>query len=148
MAERLAALVVLIAAGAYIVLALPYPRGVAAKPGAGFFPMIVGAVMLVAGIGFVYETLRHGGTRGGWRDVPFDGKVRVLATAGILAVFCLALPWVGYPAVAFAFVTVMLRALGGSWRLTLTTAAVSAAVSFYVFAKVLEVPLPKGAWFD
>jgi hypothetical protein len=148
MAERLAALVVLIAGGVYVVLALPYPRGVAAKPGAGFFPLIVGAVMIVAGIGFVYEAFRRAPERTGWSDVPFAGRVRVLATAGILAVFCLALPWIGYAAATFAFVTVMLRALDGSWRLTLTTAVVSAGLSYYVFATLLQVPLPKGVWLD
>ena len=146
MAERLAALVVLLAGGAYIVLAQPYPRGVAAKPGPGFFPVIVGVILCVAGIGYVIETFRH---RPASR-APLEpaGRVRVLATSGVLVFFCLALPWAGYVACAFVFVAGMLRALGGSWRLTLVTAAVCAAASHYVFAQLLGVPLPTGAWLD
>lgn len=56
MTDRLAALAVLVAAGAYLAGALPLPRGVAARPGAGFFPLVVGVFFCLAAAGFVLET--------------------------------------------------------------------------------------------
>ena len=146
MTERLAALVVLVAGGVYITLALQYPRGVAARPGAGFFPLVVGVLICLAAVGFVVETFRRVPPRG--NELAPDARRRVLMTSGVLAFFCLALPWIGYTAATFLFVAVMLRALGASWTLTLATAVVSAAASYYLFAVLLTVPLPGGIWFD
>ena len=43
MTERLLALVVVAASGAYLLSAWPLPAGTTARPGAGFFPLAVGA---------------------------------------------------------------------------------------------------------
>ena len=146
MAERLAALVVLVAGGVYIALALQYPRGVAARPGAGFFPLIIGVVICVAAGVFVLETFRRLPARRAEGTLTPEARQRVIATSGVLAFFCLALPWIGYTAAAFVFVGVMLRALGAGWTVTLATAAISAAASYYLFAVLLTVPLPGGIW--
>ena len=146
MTERLAALVVLVAGGVYITLALQYPRGVAARPGAGFFPLVVGVLTCLAAVGFVVETFRRVPPRG--NELAPYARRRVLMTSGVLAFFCLALPWIGYTAATFLFVAVMLRALGAGWTLTLATAVVSAAASYYLFAVLLTVPLPGGLLFE
>ena len=146
MTDRLAALVFLVAGGGYLVLAMPYPRGVAAKPGAGFFPLMVGVFVCLVAVAFVIETFRRVPPRG--EDLPYEARVRVASTAGALIAFCLLLPWAGYPAVTLLFAAAMLRALGASWTVALATAAVSAGASYYLFAKVLSVPLPQGAIFD
>ena len=148
MTERLAALVVLVAGGVYIALATQYPRGVAARPGAGFFPLIVGALLCFAAAAFAVETFRRVRIAGGEEALTRDARTRVLATSGVLMLFCLSLPWIGYAASTFLFVAIMLRALGGSWRLTIATAVVSAAASYYLFAVLLGVPLPGGIWLD
>ena len=63
-----------------------------------------------------------------------------------LVAFCLALPWIGYPVAALAFVTVILRYLGGRWTPALLTGALSSAGSYVLFAVLLDVPLPRGPW--
>ena len=63
-----------------------------------------------------------------------------------LAAFCLILPWVGYPLSAFLFVTVVLRRLGSGWPAAVALGVASAAVSHYLFAVLLDVPLPRGPW--
>ena len=63
-----------------------------------------------------------------------------------LAAFCLALPWVGYPAAALAFVTVVLRCLGSRWTTALLMGALSSAGSYLLFAVLLNVPLPRWFW--
>jgi putative tricarboxylic transport membrane protein len=64
----------------------------------------------------------------------------------VLVAFCLLLPWIGYPLVAFAFVTVLLQRLGSAWRMAAVIGAVTAVASFYVFGVLLDVPLPRGPW--
>ena len=147
MAERLAALVILVAGGVYIALALQYPRGVAARPGAGFFPLIVGVVICVAAGAFALETFRRLPARRTEGLLTREARQRVVVTSGVLAFFCLALPWIGYTAASFVFVAVMLRGLGAGWTVTLATAAISAGVSYYLFAVLLTVPLPGSIWF-
>jgi hypothetical protein len=63
-----------------------------------------------------------------------------------LAAFCLILPWAGYPITAFLFVAVVLRRLGSRWPAAIALGVASAAVSHYLFAVLLEVPLPRGPW--
>jgi putative tricarboxylic transport membrane protein len=146
MTDRLAALAVLVAAGAYLAAALPLPRGVAARPGAGFFPLVVGVLFCLVAAAFVIETFRRPSARAA--TVAANARIRAFSTAGALVGFVLLLPWLGYPAVTFLFVTAMLRALGGSWILALATASAAAAGSYYLFAVLLAVPLPKGVLFD
>jgi ABC-type sugar transport system substrate-binding protein len=70
----------------------------------------------------------------------------VVISVAALVVFCLALPWVGYPVAAFAFVAVVLRYLGGRWWTAVLTGALSSAGSYGLFAVLLDVPLPRGPW--
>jgi hypothetical protein len=71
---------------------------------------------------------------------------RVLISVAALAAFCLALPWVGYPAAAFAFVAIVLHYLGARWTTALLTGVLSSAGSYALFVTFLDVPLPRGPW--
>jgi hypothetical protein len=135
-----------------------------AAPGAGFFPVAAGAFLCATALGLLLRLCRPGpvppgaGTRSGG-EPPGDqaspaepaagagGALRRLgATVVALAGFSLLLPWIGYPVAAFAFVLVLLRALGtGNWTAAALWALGAAAVSYYLFAVLLGVPLPR-AW--
>jgi len=142
---RAVPLVLLVDAGVYLTLALRLPFGAAARPGAGFYPVIVAVFALVVALA---------GTASAFRGVPgaaaeaveldAASRRRVVISVVALVAFCLVLPWVGYPAAAFAFVTVLLRYLGGRWTTALLTGALSAAGSYGLFAMLLDVPLPRG----
>ena len=147
--ERLIALVVLAGGGLYLSQALRLPMGTSARPGAAFFPVaiavfacLVGAVALARS--FVVGPRVHvAGDAAFWSA---DSRRRVLSTVVVLVAFCVLLPWVGYPLMAFVFVALLLRKLGSGWPGAVITGVVTAAVSFYVFAVLLDVPLPRGAW--
>jgi putative tricarboxylic transport membrane protein len=144
---RAVPLVLLAAAGVYLAFALRLPFGAAARPGAGFYPVIVAVFAVIVALA---------ATASAFRDVPrgeadaaeLDGAARrrVVISVVALAAFCLALPWVGYPAAALAFVTVVLRYLGARWTTALLTGVLSAAGSYGLFAVLLDVPLPRGPW--
>jgi putative tricarboxylic transport membrane protein len=150
MLERVVGLVVVIVAGIYLTLALALPYGTTARPGAGFFPILVGIFACVVGVTMSAVAFRApvpvpvAVGRERRRDAAARG--RALSTVLVLVAFCALLPWIGYPLVAFAFVTVLLRRLGSTWHSAAITGVVAAAVSFYVFGVLLDVPLPRGPW--
>jgi putative tricarboxylic transport membrane protein len=144
---RAVPLVLLAAAGVYLTLALRLPFGAAARPGAGFYPVIVAVFAIVVALGATASAFR-GAPHAEGDAVALDvaARRRVVISVVALAAFCLALPWVGYPAAAFAFVAVVLRCLGGGWTTALLLGVLSAAGSYGLFAVLLDVPLPPGPW--
>jgi hypothetical protein len=135
------------ASAGYLALAVTYPFGSVAKPGAGFFPVAVGVFLCAAALTVLAIGFRRAAA-GGAALEP-DARARVLVTAAALVGFCLLVPWLGYPLCALVFVALLLRRLGdGGWSGALITASLSAAVSYYVFAVLLAVPLPRGFWLD
>jgi len=148
MTERLLALGVVAASGAYLLSALGLPSGTPARPGAGFFPLAIGAFGVVMALGWTMTAFRRVPAAAGAERVPAEHRRRVVATAGVLVGFCLLLPWVGYPVAAFVFVALLLRWLGAGWRSALVTGLASAAVSYYLFGVLLSVPLPRGVLLD
>ena len=148
MVERLLAVAVLVAGLVYLVNAWSLPLGTAARPGAGFYPLAVGVFGAAAILAWLASALRGSPSAAGVGAIAVDARGRVLATAGLLVGFCVALPWAGYPAAAFLFTGLLLRGLGAGWTTALTIGAASALVSYYGFGTLLGVPLPRGILFD
>jgi putative tricarboxylic transport membrane protein len=142
---RAVPLVLLAAAGVYLILALRLPLGAAARPGAGFYPVIVAVFAIVVALAAAASAYR---SAPGTVAIELDAASRrpVVISVVALVAFCLALPWIGYPVAAFAFVTVILRYLGGRWTTALLTGILSSAGSYVLFAVLLDVPLPRGPW--
>ena len=148
MTERLVALVVVAACGGYLASGLTLPLGTTARPGPGFFPLAIGAfgaIMALVWTAAAFRRVPEAATEPG---ISADARGRVLATAGALIGFCILLRWVGYPVAALVFMTLLLRWLGAGWRSAVVTGVASAAVSYYLFGVLLNVPLPHGFLFD
>ena len=145
MAERLLALVVVAASGGYLLSALGLPAGSTARPGPGFFPVVVALVWTASA--FRRAPARRAAEPAS-DHAPAEATGRVLATAAALIAFCLLLPWIGYPVASLLFVTLVLRWLGAGWRMAVLTGVGSAVVSYYLFAVLLSVPLPRGLLMD
>jgi putative tricarboxylic transport membrane protein len=150
MRERVVALALLAASGGYLLVGLSLVRGNTVRPGPGFFPFAIGVFLCAVSVTYLIASLR-GATGVASVAAPFapGARGRVVATAATLVAACAVMPVAGYPVVAFLFVAVLLRALGGRrWGVIAITALLSAAVSYYVFAVLLGVPLPQGPWPD
>jgi putative tricarboxylic transport membrane protein len=149
MVDRLVPLAIVVAAGFYLTQALALPFGSSARPGAGFYPVIVAVFACIVGLGATakaFTTSRRSAGALPAETVDPAARGRVIASVLALAGFCLLMPWIGYPLAALAFVAVVLRRLGSGWAAALTIAVLSAAVSYYLFAVLLDVPLPRGPW--
>lgn len=148
MLERTVGLVVVTIAGAYLTMALALPYGTMARPGAGFFPTVVGVFACVVGVAMTARAFRAPVLApAGHGEAPdAAARARAVSTVLLLIAFCTLMPWIGYPLVAFAFVTVLLKRLGSAWRMAIITGLLTAVVSFYAFGVVLDVPLPRGPW--
>jgi hypothetical protein len=142
---RVVPLVLLVAAGVYLTLALRLPFGGAARPGAGFYPVIVAVFAIVVALIATASAFR-GGPGAVAVELDAASRRRVVLSVVALVAFCLGLPWVGYPVAAFVFVSVVLRYLGSRWTTALLTGVLSAAGSYVLFAVLLDVPLPRGPW--
>lgn len=149
MAERAIALVMLIVGAVYLAQALRMPLGTAARPGPGFYPALVGVFACGVALVLVAMALR-GAARAvaGERPDPAtpSGRRQVALAVALLASFCLLLPAIGYPLAALLFVATLLRGLGTGWSGALIAGVVGAEASYYLFAILLGVTLPRGAW--
>ena len=148
MLERLVALAVMAVAGVYLTLALALPYGTTARPGAGFFPTLVGIFACVVAVTMSVAAFRAPVRVPAVRDTTDATAAhgRTLSTVIVLIAFCALMPWLGYPLVAFGFVTVLLQRLGSTWRAAVIAGVLSSLVSFYLFGVLLDVPLPRGPW--
>jgi hypothetical protein len=148
MIERIIALVLLATGAVYLTQALRMPLGVAARPGPGFYPVAVGVFICAVALVVLALSFRRAAASAPDHDAaaaPHDRRQVRLAVV-TLAGFCLALPWIGYPLAALLFVAILLRQLGTGWRSAVLAAVLSAEGSYYLFAILLGVLLPRGFW--
>jgi putative tricarboxylic transport membrane protein len=137
----------LVTAVVYLTMALRLPFGAIAKPGPGFYPVIVAVFAIVvatAATALAFRRVPDAGAAVGGLDAAARGRV-LISTAALIG-FCFFMPWVGYPVAAFLFVTIVLRYLGGRWSTALLTGALGSVGSYGLFAGLLGVPLPRGPW--
>jgi Tripartite tricarboxylate transporter TctB family len=147
-AERVLALATLLGGGLFLSQALAVPYGSAARPGAGFFPTLVAVFACAVGLVATVRAFVLVPRAAAARAIPLqpEPRARVLVAVVLLLAFCAFLPWIGYPLAAAGFVALLLRRLGASWQTASLTAVLSAAGSYYLFAFLLDVPLPRGLW--
>jgi putative tricarboxylic transport membrane protein len=148
MLERIVPLVLLAAGAVYLTQAVALPFGGVARPGAGFYPVFVGAFAIVVALVATVTVFRAAATAPAAPAEPdaAERRKRVVVSVIALAGFSFFMPWLGYPIVAFVFTAVVLRYLGSRWITAMAIGALAAIVSHVLFAVLLDVPLPRGPW--
>jgi hypothetical protein len=119
-----------------------YDVGSVTAPGPGFWPFCV--TLAMAGLG---ATLVLRPAPAGTRAVEDESRWAKFGLAlASLIFYVLALEPVGYLATTAVLLLVQLRWVEDrSWRASVVTALVAAALSLVVFRTLLKVPLPLGA---
>jgi hypothetical protein len=119
------------------------PLGTVANPGPAYMPTLLALLLLAFAIGIVAlggRAVRVGAV--GWTEWR-----HAVAILGVCVFMALSLERLGYRLTVFAALALLLGLL--ERRSLVTTAVFSivfSAASFYLFAVLLRVPLPRGPW--
>ena len=132
--------VIFVALGAAVIaVALGYPMGTAGRMGPGYFPRVLGGILMFLGAltalrGFTIQGPAFGGFP--WRYFVF--------ILGSVVVFAIALPKLGLAAASFLIVALsgMAAPEGKLWHVIAYAAILSLTVSLvFVYGLSLEIPL-------
>lgn len=116
------------------------------QPGAGFFPFLAGAIILVSAITITTMAGRPK-SEASALIVDKNGVVMLAVLIATLAGWILLMPWLGYIVVTFVAVFVMVKVLGASgYRSALILAAATSFAIYVLFDRLLYLDLPRG-WF-
>ncbi|KQW20530.1 hypothetical protein ASC80_09755 [Afipia sp. Root123D2] len=128
----------------YLWLALQLPLHTLNGPGAGFFPIVIGAALVVCGI---VASLRPGGLVAG--EVIRDGsRGKILTVFAGMMLFCLLLPRLGYIISGALIMLAALKQFNVSWKAAVAISVVSALATYGLFVTVLGLQLPRGSWLS
>jgi len=134
----------------YFISSLLLPMGTIEAPKGGLFPLIVAVFIMAISISLLFRSLK-GGAEGGDQIEPFPkgaDRNRVLAGFVSLLIFALCLKDLGYLISAIGLMAVIMRLFGlRGWAKIALAAALTGFLSYYLFAVILEVPLPRGEVF-
>ncbi|MEW6720818.1 MAG: tripartite tricarboxylate transporter TctB family protein [Thermodesulfobacteriota bacterium] len=143
----------MLAAGAiYGYMALKMPLGNLSMPGAGFYPTVVGAFLVISALVCLLQELRSPDavppdtTPSADGSAAAGGRVGRMAWLTALMIgYILALKPLGYPVSIAAFLVAATRIFGArNWAVAAIVAVVLSVVSYFAFIVWLKVPLPLG----
>ena len=148
---------VLAAGIVYEVMALWMPRGRIGQPGPGFFPVVVGAFLILTAAACLIQALvarRFADSAGEAAEdaAPVSStrqtrKTWLLLTFLVLYIF--ALQPLGFPIAILVFLLASIWVFGyRKWLPALGIAAALTAISYLTFIAWLKVPLPLGILSD
>jgi putative tricarboxylic transport membrane protein len=134
------------ALGTYVVAsARGWPYMTEDGPGAGFFPMWYGSIMVALSLALVVGAVLKPQARAdvAWKDVG-----RAMAAWGAFVACVAAMPYLGF-AISFALLTFFIvKAMFGERMRTAILVAVVGAAGFYaIFDWALDLTLPRGMLF-
>jgi len=155
--ETLFAGLVLAAGIVYEVMAWRMPRGRIGQPGPGFFPVIVGTVLVLTAAACLIQAVlirRSDGStmKGDEKEAPASGNrqvIRIWLLVGFLILYAFALQPVGFPIALTLFLVAAIWVFGyRKWLPALGIAAALTVISYMTFVVWLKVPLPLGILSD
>ncbi|HBH04215.1 MAG TPA: hypothetical protein DDZ42_20275 [Candidatus Rokubacteria bacterium] len=143
-----AAVTLFLFGGITALLSLQLPIGSLLGPGSGFFPLVLGLIlMLLAGAHILqlhYSSSKPATGLEAHR-APAGSTRRVLRFVGAVAIATALLEPLGYPLVSFLLMLALLQGLGiRRWHVSGLIALLTAGASYLLFVQWLKIPLPKG----
>jgi putative tricarboxylic transport membrane protein len=128
----------------YLAEALRYPLGTPARPGAAFYPLLVGGVVAASALATIIEEYRAGSAPATAGPEP-SGLRRVIILAATAASYVVLLPYVGHLLASIPVTVIALRIMGlRSWPALALVAAFLVLGTYYLFGVLLMVPFPAG----
>ncbi|MDD4997768.1 MAG: tripartite tricarboxylate transporter TctB family protein [Syntrophales bacterium] len=129
-------------------LSLRMPMGTFRMAGSGLFPFCLGILLMLLSLLFLFHLLYAKSTTPQKPETvaPPDvatGQMLLFLGATVLGTLCLNL--LGYPLTVFLLMLMLLRILGIKRPgLLMIMPLLTAVVSYFLFVRILKIPLPKG----
>ena len=140
--DRIWGIVILILGGAYLIEGIRIPPAAFGDPlGPRVFPTILGISMAACGASLLIKPE----PRGAQPILVRRPLIQVLILCALLLLYAISLPWLGYLLATFLLVWMAAILMGDrSFLRGLVISAVFSAGVFFLFTRVLTIPLPLG----
>ncbi len=128
-------------------LSLQLPLGTLHRPGSGFFPLLLGLLLMGLAAAHLTQAWRSPPELPGAAAAParLGSLGRVLIFLGAIVLATAFLERLGFPLMAFLLMVALLEILGVRRRRDSVLIAVCTAIAAYVlFVHWLQIPLPRG----
>ena len=114
-------------------------------PQTGFFPSILAILLLFFSIALLVQTCRQAGGESGEQPITSEAWIRISITLAAMLGFALVLEKVGFLLSTFTVMLVLLRVIEPQkWPRVLAVALATALISYFLFGRLLNIPLPAG----
>lgn len=114
-------------------------------PGPGFLPFLSGLLMAGLALSTLVKSLRRERSADTSAFVPRGALPRLAVTLGALVLYAVLLERAGFLATTFlVMLAIFTLTARTSWALGLAESAVVTGAFWWLFARVLKIPLPKG----
>jgi len=129
-------------------LSLGMPIGTFRMAGTGMFPLFLGILLMILSGVFVLRVFFQGKEKQVRKEASVESSespVQLILFLGTMVLATLFFSRLGYPLTSFLLVLGLLRTLGiKRWGLNILISLVTAAGSYFLFVKWLDIPMPKG----
>ncbi len=146
--EIIVGVVIFIFGAVTTVLSLRMHIGTFRTAGAGMFPLLLGILLMVLSGTFVSKKFFQGKGEQVEKETSIESSespMQLILFLGTMILAALFFNRLGYPLTSFLLVLSLLRILGiKRWGLNILISVVTAAGSYFLFIKWLDIPMPKG----
>jgi putative tricarboxylic transport membrane protein len=143
-AQQVAGLVLLVFGLAVCWLAARLSLGEVSRPGPGFFPIVLGAMLALLAAWAIVEARAPGGEATPPASADPGRFAQVGLVSGLILAFAFILEPLGYLPSMLALMLLLLRLAGRGWRMSALLAVASTLFSYVLFESLLGTPLPQG----
>ena len=114
-------------------------------PQTGFFPSILATLLLLFSIALLIQTRRQAGGANREEPIKSEAWIRISITLAAMLGFALVLEKLGFLLSTFTVMLLLLRVIEPQkWSRVIAIAVATALVSYFLFARLLNIPLPPG----
>jgi putative tricarboxylic transport membrane protein len=147
--QRFVSIGFLIFSGIYLAASLSLPLGKVGKPGPGMVPVGIGIILTFLCLLHVIEVFFLEKNRSVQKEeggvLTRADVLRVTGVISLLILYMIFFPLLGYPFSTIILVGAVLRLLGmHGWIRIVLISIVTSVCSYYIFDRILDVPLPQG----
>jgi putative tricarboxylic transport membrane protein len=130
------------------VLSLQMPIGTFRMAGTGMFPLFLGILLMILSGAFVLKILFERKGKQVKKETSIESSespMQLILFLGAMALATLFFNRLGYPLTSLLLMLALLRILGVKrWVLNILISVVTAAGSYLIFVRWLDIPMPKG----